>query len=86
MSPILVNNPFNSFKFELMAAFQSLEDIHPITLQQILSLSRYSDKFKLTLKLRNKESLYVKLNKEDITIIEGSSPSRKNASIDKETI
>jgi len=46
-----------------MAAFQSLEDIHPITLQQILSLSRYSDKFKLTLKLRNKESLYVKLNK-----------------------
>jgi hypothetical protein len=51
-----------------MAAFQSLEDIHPLTLQQIIYLSRYSNKFTLTLKLKDKESLYKKLKNEAVAL------------------
>jgi len=53
-----------------MAAFQSLEDIHPITLQQLLYLSQCSDKFKMTLKLKGKESLYAELNSDKVKLVE----------------
>jgi hypothetical protein len=50
-SPILASKPFHHFKFHLFLAVNQIEDIHPITLMEILELSKKSDKFKLTVRL-----------------------------------
>ena len=34
-SPILSENPFKNFTFEMLAAFQSVEDMHVITCEQM---------------------------------------------------
>jgi hypothetical protein len=38
-NPLLNNEVFNKFTFRLYAAFQTLQEMHPITLQQLTSLS-----------------------------------------------
>jgi hypothetical protein len=38
-NPILKNNPFSSYKFDLLLACQFLEDIHPVTLKQLQQLT-----------------------------------------------
>lgn len=50
-SPILEGRPFEHFKFHLMLAVNHIEDIHPITFRQILELSEYSSKFRLTMRV-----------------------------------
>lgn len=49
--PILEGRPFERFKFHLMLAVHNIEEIHPITLQQILRLSGQSSRFKLTMRM-----------------------------------
>jgi hypothetical protein len=39
VSPILKDHPFKNFTFELLAAFGHVEDMHIITLEQLLYLS-----------------------------------------------
>ena len=39
LSPVLANKPFDQFTFEMLAAFNSIDDIHEITLQQLVYLS-----------------------------------------------
>ena len=38
-NPILEDKPFAQFKFHLMLAVNQIEDVHPITLRQIVELS-----------------------------------------------
>lgn len=38
LCPVLSTSPFSGFSFHLLAAFNSLDDIHPITLRQIVFL------------------------------------------------
>jgi predicted ferric reductase len=47
----LAKDPFKLFTFHLIAAFESLEDIHPITLRQISFLSKCG-RLGLTLKIK----------------------------------
>lgn len=54
LSPILNGNPFSAFSFHLMAAFNSLDDVHLITLHQIAFLS---SRRVLTLTLKVKDSV-----------------------------
>lgn len=39
LSPVLSSNPFSKFQFEVLAAFNHAEDIHPVTLEQLLFLA-----------------------------------------------
>lgn len=50
-NPLLESKPFQHFSFHLMLAVHQIEDIHPITLMQLLELVQHSKKFKLTLRL-----------------------------------
>lgn len=54
---ILEGKPFDHFKFHLMLAVNQIEDIHPITLRQIVELSEHSTKFKLTMRVTKQEEL-----------------------------
>ena len=51
LSPILKNSPFKDFTFELMAAFAYLDDMHVITLEQLLYLAE-KGRLKITFKFR----------------------------------
>ena len=51
LSPILARSPFEKYSFEMLAAFSSIDDIHEITLQQLLFLSE-KGRIKLTLKIK----------------------------------
>jgi hypothetical protein len=52
LSPVLASDPFKPFTFQLIAAFESLDDLHPITLRQIAFLSKRG-RLKLTLKIKD---------------------------------
>ena len=39
LSPILKSNPFKDFAFEMLAACRHVEDMHIITLEQLLYLA-----------------------------------------------
>ncbi|MCF6336006.1 MAG: hypothetical protein L3J12_09715 [Spirochaetales bacterium] len=52
LSPILASNPFKDFTFEMLAAFAHLEDMHVITLEQLLFLA---DKGRLKISFKFKE-------------------------------
>jgi len=51
LNPILDKSPFEKYSFEMLAAFNSIDDIHEITLQQLLFLS-LKGRIKLTLKIK----------------------------------
>jgi len=51
LNPILGKSPFEKYSFEMLAAFNSIDDIHEITLQQLLFLS-LKGRIKLTLKIK----------------------------------
>ena len=51
LSPILESDPFKNFTFEMLAAFQHIEDMHPITFDQLMYLTE-KGRIKLTMKLR----------------------------------
>ena len=51
LSPILETEPFKNFTFEMLAAFQHIEDMHIITFEQLLFLAERG-RLKLTLKFR----------------------------------
>ena len=51
LSPILKDDPFKDFTFELLAAFRHFQDIHVITLEQLLYLAE-KGRLKVTLKLK----------------------------------
>ncbi len=59
ITPLLKSQPFAAFNFELIAAFNSLDDVHPITFHQLRFLTA-NNQLKLTLKLRDDSSLRVK--------------------------
>ena len=50
-NPILKSNPFGSFTFQMLAAFNNLKDIHEITLQQLLFLAQKA-RLKITFKMK----------------------------------
>lgn len=60
-SPILRGRPFENFSFLLLGAFNFLEDIHPVTLHQILFLSTDENKFVTILNMKD-SSAKVQLN------------------------
>jgi len=51
LSPVLESDPFKNFNFEMLAAFQHIEDMHPITLDQLTYLADRG-RLKLTMKFR----------------------------------
>ena len=51
LSPILKNSPFKNFTFEMLAAFQHIEDMHVITLEQMTFLAE-TGRMKTTFKFR----------------------------------
>jgi hypothetical protein len=51
VSPVLASKPFEKFTFELLAAFAHLEDMHIITLEQLLFLAKV-DRLSITFKFR----------------------------------
>ena len=51
VSPILQTNPFKDFTFEMLAAFQHIEDMHVITLEQMIFLAE-TGRMKITFKFR----------------------------------
>ena len=51
LSPVLKDDPFKDFTFELIAAFRHFQDIHVITLEQLLYLAE-KGRLKVTLKLK----------------------------------
>jgi hypothetical protein len=51
VSPILATDPFKNFSFEMLAAFAHIDDMHLITLEQMLFLAERG-RMKLTLKFR----------------------------------
>ena len=51
LNPILKIYPFGNFSFHLFLAVHSLEEIHPITLKQIIYLCEKKYAFKLTLRV-----------------------------------
>ena len=51
VSPVLASEPFKNFTFEMLAAFQHIEDMHIITFEQLLFLAE-KGRLKLTLKFR----------------------------------
>jgi ferredoxin-NADP reductase len=55
ITPLLKSRPFAAFSFELIAAFNSLDDVHPITFRQLQFLT-VNSQFKLTIKLRDGSS------------------------------
>lgn len=70
LSPVLADNPFAQFSFEALAAFAHLEDMHPITLGQLLFLAE-AGRMALTLRLKEdlngqvEEGLNVRISKTD---------------------
>ena len=70
LSPVLESNPFKSFNFEMLAAFQHIEDMHPITLDQLTYLAE-KGRLNLTLKFREnphgkiQEGANIKFTKEN---------------------
>ena len=40
--PILVSNPFNSFRFTLYLSVNYVEDLHPLTFAELNELSKHS--------------------------------------------
>jgi tRNA A37 N6-isopentenylltransferase MiaA len=50
LSPLLKEKPFEHFTFHLLLAVHQMEDIHPITLMQLLELAKNPSKFRLTLR------------------------------------
>lgn len=55
LSPVLASSPFAQFRFEALAAFAHLEDMHPITLAQLLFLAE-AGRIALTLRLKEDPS------------------------------
>ena len=51
ISPILNTNPFKEFTFEMLAAFQHIEDMHVITFEQMLYLAE-KGRLNITFKFR----------------------------------
>jgi hypothetical protein len=51
VSPILANPFLEGNIFDLYASFNSIEDVHRITLLQLSFLSKFSDKVRVTFKL-----------------------------------
>ena len=51
LSPILKNSPFKNFTFEMLAAFQHIEDMHVITLEQ-MTFQAETGRMKTTFKFR----------------------------------
>ena len=58
LDPILEGKPFEHFRFHLMLAVNQIEDIHPITLRQMVELSEHSSKFKLTMRVTKEEEQF----------------------------
>lgn len=50
-SPILSENPFKNFTFEMLAAFQHVEDMHMITCEQMIYLAE-KGRMNITFKFR----------------------------------
>ena len=59
LSPILANNPFGRIQFHLLAAFNNLEDIHPITSCQLAYLASRG-RLGLTLKIKDSQKEGIK--------------------------
>jgi NAD(P)H-flavin reductase len=51
LSPVLGTDPFRPFTFELLAAFQHVDDVHLITLEQLLFLAEVG-RLKITFKFK----------------------------------
>jgi len=62
ISPILGQHPFGHFSFHLLLAVHSLEDIHPITLNQIIHLCKKTTTFRLTLRVSEVSTLFREKN------------------------
>ena len=50
-NPVLRDSPFGHFRFRMLAAFNCIEDIHKITLQQLLFLAE-KGRMKITLRVK----------------------------------
>lgn len=61
--PILKKKPFNKYFFVLLIAINEPEDIHPITLSQLISLSEQSKRVKIVMRIsKNHEKLSRKID------------------------
>jgi len=63
-NPILSSKPFQKYRFIFMISVGEPEDMHPITLHQLISISYHKSKCKVILRVSKNEAAISKIKSE----------------------